>query len=79
MADSDYALAYADLAATYDLMAKDSAASQTSAFSRAIDASNKSIRPDPTIAVAHRALAFGLFWSQTDISRAFAVRIMSRA
>jgi tetratricopeptide (TPR) repeat protein len=72
VADSDYALAYAGLAETYDLMPEYSAASQSFAFSRAIDAANKSIRLDPAIAIAHRALAFGLFWSQTDIPSALA-------
>jgi tetratricopeptide (TPR) repeat protein len=72
VADSDYAAAYAGLAETYDLMPEYSAMSQTSAFSRAITTANKAISLDPSISVAHRALAFGLFWSQTDIPRAFA-------
>ena len=72
VADSDYAPAYAGLAESYDLMPEYSAMSQVSAFNRAIAAANKAIALDPSNSVAHRALAFGLFWSQTDIPRALA-------
>jgi tetratricopeptide (TPR) repeat protein len=70
VADSDYAEAYAGLAASYDLMPEYSSMPQDDAFGRAIAAANKAISLDPSISIAHRALAFGLFWSQTDIPRA---------
>ncbi|HEX4007480.1 MAG TPA: hypothetical protein VHX60_14990 [Acidobacteriaceae bacterium] len=72
VADSNYAPAYAGLAESYDLMPEYSAMPQDSAFTRAIAAANKAISLDPSNPVAHRALAFGLFWSQADIPRAFA-------
>jgi hypothetical protein len=68
--DSDYAEAYAGLAASYELMPEYSTMSQKEAFSRGIAAANKALSLDPSISIAHRALAFGLFWSQTDIDRA---------
>lgn len=71
VADSDYAQAYAGLAASYDLMPEYAEMSQQEAFSRAIAAANKAISLDPSISIAHRALAFGLFWSQTDVPRAY--------
>jgi len=70
VADSDYAEAYAGLAASYDLMPEYSSMPQDEAFRRAISAANKAISLDPENATAHRALAFGLFWSETDIPRA---------
>lgn len=70
VADSNYAPAYAGLAESYDLLPEYSATSPTSAYSRAIAAANKAISLDPSNSVAHRALAFGLFWSQTDIPHA---------
>ncbi|HEY6448369.1 MAG TPA: hypothetical protein VIY53_18065 [Acidobacteriaceae bacterium] len=72
VADSNYAAAYAGLAETYDLMPEYSAMPQAAAFSRAIAAADKAISLDPSISAAHLALAFGLFWSQTDALRAFA-------
>jgi tetratricopeptide (TPR) repeat protein len=71
VADSEYAEAYAGLAASYDLMPEYASMPQKDAFSRAIAAANKAISLDRSISIAHRALAFGLFWSQTDIPRAF--------
>jgi tetratricopeptide (TPR) repeat protein len=71
VADSNYAEAYAGLAASYDLMPEYASMPQEEAFSRAIAAANKAISLDPSISIAHRALGFGLFWSQTDIPRAF--------
>jgi tetratricopeptide (TPR) repeat protein len=71
VADSDYAEAYAGLAVSYDVMPEYSSMPQEDAFSRAIAAANKAVSLDPSLSIAHRALAFGLFWSQTDIPRAF--------
>jgi tetratricopeptide (TPR) repeat protein len=71
VADSDYAEAYAGLAASYDLLPEYSTMPQEEAFDRAIAAAKKALSLDPSISIAHRALAFGLFWSQTDIPRAF--------
>lgn len=71
VADSNYAAAYAGLAETYDLMPEYTAMPQAAAYSRAIAAADKAISLDPSISAAHRALAFGLFWSQTDAPRAF--------
>lgn len=71
VADSNYAEAYAGLAASYDLMPEYSSMPQNDAFSRAIAAANKAVSLDPSLSIAHRALAFGLFWSQTDIPGAF--------
>lgn len=71
VADSDYAEAYAGLAASYDLMPEYSLMPQEEAFSRAIAAANKAVSLNPSLSIAHRALAFALFWSQTDIPRAF--------
>lgn len=70
VADSEYAEAYAGLAASYDLMPEYSTMPQEQAFRQAIAAANKAILLDPTIGAAHRALAFGLFWSQSDVPRA---------
>jgi hypothetical protein len=70
VADSDYAEAYAGLAASYDLMPEYSAMPQGESFRRAIAAANKAISLDQAIATAHRALAFGLFWSQSNVPRA---------
>ncbi len=67
VADSNYAQAYAGLAASYDLMPEYSSMPQQEAFSRAIAAAHKAVSLDPRLSIAHRALAFGLFWSQTDI------------
>lgn len=71
VADSDYAEAYAGLAASYDLMPEYASMPQEEAFRRAIAAASKALSLDPSNSVAHRALAFGLFWSQTDIPRAY--------
>lgn len=72
VADSNYALAFAGLAESYDLMPEYSKTSSASSYTRAIAAANKAISLDPSISEAHRALAFALFWSQTDIPRALA-------
>jgi tetratricopeptide (TPR) repeat protein len=70
VADSDYAEAYAGLAESYDLMPEYASMPQAEAFTRAMATANKAISLDPNLSIAHRALAFGLFWSQTDIPRA---------
>lgn len=67
VADSEYAEAYAALAATYDLMPEYSSMSQEEAFGLAIATAKKALSINPSISIAHRSLAFGLFWSQTDI------------
>lgn len=69
--DSNYAQAYAGLAETYDLMPEFAGMPQAEAYDRAITAANKALSLDDSLAEAHRALAFALFWTQADIPRAF--------
>lgn len=71
VADSSDAEAYAGLAECYDLMPEYSSVTQGDSFARAIATANKALALDPENAVAHRALGFGLYWSQTDMPRAF--------
>ena len=60
--DSDYAQAYAGLAECYDLMPEFTSMPRSEAFPRAIAAARKAIALDDSLAEAHRALAFALFY-----------------
>jgi tetratricopeptide (TPR) repeat protein len=60
--DSDYAQAYAGLAESYDLMPEFTSMPRSEAFPRAIAAARKAIALDDSLAEAHRALGFALFY-----------------
>jgi tetratricopeptide (TPR) repeat protein len=60
--DSDYAQAYAGLAECYDIMPEFTSMSRSEAFPRAIAAAHKAIALDDSLAEAHRALGFALFY-----------------
>jgi tetratricopeptide (TPR) repeat protein len=60
--DSDYAQAYAGLAESYDLMPEFTSMPRSEAFPRAIAAARKAIALDNSLAEAHRALGFALFY-----------------
>jgi tetratricopeptide (TPR) repeat protein len=68
--DNNNAQAYAGLAETYDLLPEYGKMAQSDAFPRAIAASNRAISLDPSLAEAHRALAFALFYWNWDVNRA---------
>jgi tetratricopeptide (TPR) repeat protein len=68
--DNNNARAYAGLAETYDLLPQYGSMSKSDAFPRAIAAANRAIALDPSLAEAHRALAFGLFYWDWDVNRA---------
>ena len=69
--DSDYAKAYAGLAECYDLMPEFSSMPRSEAFPRAIAAASKAVALDDSLAEAHRALAFALFYWDWNVNRAF--------
>jgi tetratricopeptide (TPR) repeat protein len=60
--DSDYPQAYAGLAECYDLMPEFTSMPRSEAFPRAIAAAHKAISLDDSLAEAHRALGFALFY-----------------
>ncbi len=60
--DSDYAQAYAGLAECYDIMPEFTSMPRSEAFPRAIAAARKAVALDPSLAEAHRALGFALFY-----------------
>jgi tetratricopeptide (TPR) repeat protein len=68
--DNNNARAYAGLAETYDLIPEYGKMSNADAFPRAIAAANRAISLDPSLAEAHRALAFALFYWNWDVNRA---------
>ena len=70
--DSDYAKAYAGLAECYDLMPEFSSMPRSEAFPRAIAAARKAIALDDSLAEAHRALAFALFYWDWNVPAALA-------
>ncbi|MGA3212710.1 MAG: hypothetical protein ABSD20_15495 [Terriglobales bacterium] len=70
--DSDYAEAYAGLAATYDLMPEYTPMPASVAYPRAIAAATKAVALDDSLPEAHRALAFGLFYWNWEVPRALA-------
>jgi tetratricopeptide (TPR) repeat protein len=60
--DSDYAQAYAGLAECYDIMPEFTSMPRSEAFPRAIAAARKAVALDDSLAEAHRALGFALFY-----------------
>jgi tetratricopeptide (TPR) repeat protein len=68
--DSDYAQAYAGLAECYDIMPEFTSMPRSEAFPRAIAAANKAIGLDASLAEAHRALAFALFYWEWKVPAA---------
>lgn len=68
--DSNYAQAYAGLAECYDIMPEFTSMPRSEAFPRAIAAAGKAIALDSSLASAHRALAFGLFYWEWKIPQA---------
>jgi tetratricopeptide (TPR) repeat protein len=67
--DNNNARAYAGLAETYDLLPEYGKMPNAVAFPRAIAAANRAIALDPSLAEAHRALAFALFYWNWDVNR----------
>lgn len=67
--DNNNARAYAGLAETYDLLPEYGKMSNAVAFPRAIAAANRAIALDPSLAEAHRALGFALFYWNWDVNR----------
>jgi tetratricopeptide (TPR) repeat protein len=68
--DSEYAQAYAGLAECYDIMPEFSAMPASEAFPRAIAAARKAVALDDSLAEAHRALAFPLFYWEWKVPAA---------
>lgn len=70
--DSDYAQAYAGLAECYDLMPEFTSMPGSEAFPRAIAAGRKAVALDDSLAEAHRALGFALFYWEWKVPAALA-------
>jgi len=70
--DPEYAEAYGGLAECYDLMPEYAGMPMAEAFPRAIENANKALALNNGLAVAHRSLAFALFWWQWDVPRSLA-------
>lgn len=68
--DPGYAEAYAGLAECYDVMPEFSAMPPSEAFPRAIAAARRAIALNDSLAEAHRALAFGLFYWEWKVPQA---------
>jgi tetratricopeptide (TPR) repeat protein len=68
--DSNYAQAYAGLAECYDIMPEFTSMRGSEAFPRAIAAASKAIALDPSLAEAHRALGFALFYWEWKVPAA---------
>ncbi|HEX4311007.1 MAG TPA: tetratricopeptide repeat protein [Acidobacteriaceae bacterium] len=68
--DSEYAQAYAGLAECYDIMPEFSSMPRSEAFPRAIAAARKAEALDDSLAEAHRALAFALFYWEWKVPAA---------
>ena len=64
--DPAYALAYAGLAESYDLLPEYGDINRDEAFSRAKAASERAIALDPNLPAGHRAKAFALFYGDWD-------------
>ena len=64
--DPAYALAYAGLAESYDLLPEYGGRDRGEAFSRAKAAAERAIALDPRLAAGHRARAFALFYGDWD-------------
>ena len=70
--DSDYAQAYAGLAECYDIMPEFTSMPRSEAFPRAITAARKAVSLDDSLAEAHRALGFALFYWEWNVPGALA-------
>ena len=70
--DPNYAPAYAGLAETYDLLPQYSSATMAEDLPKAIVAARKAIELDDSLAEAHRALGWALFFGGWNIKGAFA-------
>jgi tetratricopeptide (TPR) repeat protein len=68
--DSEYAQAYAGLAECYDVMPEFSSMPGSEAFPRAIAAARKALALDDSLAEAHRALGFALFYWEWKVPAA---------
>jgi tetratricopeptide (TPR) repeat protein len=68
--DPEYAQAYAGLAECYDLMPEFSSMPGSEAFPRAIAAAQKAVALDGSLAEAHRALGFALFYWEWKVPAA---------
>lgn len=68
--DSAYAEAYAGLAECYDVMPEFTSMPPSQAFPRAITSARTAIALDDSLANAHSALAFGLFYWEWNVPRA---------
>lgn len=68
--DPSYAQAYAGLAECYDIMPEFSSMPRSEAFPRAIAAARKAVELDGSLAEAHRALGFALFYWEWKVPAA---------
>lgn len=68
--DPDYALAYAGLADTYNLLREYTTMPAGEAYPRALAAAKKAVELDDTLSDAHRSLAFASFYWSWDFSGA---------
>lgn len=68
--DSNYAQAYAGLAECYDLMSEFTPMPRSEAFPRAVAAARKALALDDSLAEAHRALGFALFYWEWKVPEA---------
>jgi tetratricopeptide (TPR) repeat protein len=64
----NYALAYAGLADTYNLLREYSTMSPAEAYPRALAAARKAVELDDSLSQAHRSLAFAAFWWSWDFA-----------
>ena len=70
--DPTYARAYAGLAESYELMPQYSSMPSAQAFPRALTAAQRAIQLDPSLAEAHRALAFSQFFWEWHVQQSMA-------
>jgi tetratricopeptide (TPR) repeat protein len=68
--DPGYANAYAGLADTYDLLREYSTTSDMDVFPRALAAARKAVELDPSLADAHRSLAFAEMYGSWEFADA---------
>ena len=66
--DPNYALAYAGLADTYNLLREYSTMPPEEAYPRALAAARKAVELDDSLSQAHRSLAFASFWWSWDFA-----------
>ena len=70
--DPNYAPAYAGLAETYDLLPQYSSETMADDLPKAMIAARRAIELDESLAEAHRALGWALFFGEWDIKGSFA-------